>query len=250
MNEVMNICGTELQIKRYSNQRVVTFKDIDAVHQRPAGTARRNFNTNKKYFIEGVDFFIVTPQSLEKSRMYEKRTSGIDEVNLRGTTFITESGYLMLVKSFTDDLAWEVQRKLVNSYFKSERVPQSLSVEDAFKMVELINNTPADRLELVSAVLKQAGVDVPQNQSSDFHAANVKRPQNDKWGICDFLKTTNVIGRMSANVYQEYINWCDTQDIIPLAHNVFSRRVNQILGTKTHNMKINGQAKRLFIEKR
>ena len=112
MNEVLNICGTELRIKRYSNQRVVTFKDIDAVHQRPAGTARKRFNDNKKHFIEGEDFFIVTPQSLEKSRMSEKRTSGIDKVNLRGTTFITESGYLMLVKSFTDDLAWEVQRKL------------------------------------------------------------------------------------------------------------------------------------------
>lgn len=28
-------------------------------------------------------------------------------------------GYLMLVKSFTDDLAWEVRRKLVNSYFRA-----------------------------------------------------------------------------------------------------------------------------------
>ena len=32
-------------------------------------------------------------------------------------TFITESGYLMLVKSFTDELSWNVQRMLVNSYF-------------------------------------------------------------------------------------------------------------------------------------
>lgn len=28
-------------------------------------------------------------------------------------TLITETGYLMLVKSFTDDLAWKVQRELV-----------------------------------------------------------------------------------------------------------------------------------------
>ena len=39
-------------------------------------------------------------------------------------TLITESGYLMLVKSFTDDLAWEVQRELVKGYF---RVKKSLS---------------------------------------------------------------------------------------------------------------------------
>lgn len=35
-------------------------------------------------------------------------------------TLITESGYLMLVKSFTDDLAWDVQRQLVNSYFRNQ----------------------------------------------------------------------------------------------------------------------------------
>lgn len=244
MNEIMNICGTELQVKRYSNQRVVTFKDIDTVHKRPEGTASRNFRANRQRFLNNVDFYKIPADE------FRRAIGEMDSRQQNDITLITESGYLMLVKSFTDDLAWEVQRKLVHSYFKSERVPQALSIEDAFKMVELINNTPADRLELVSAVLKQAGVDVPQNQSSDFHAANVKRPQNDKWGICDFLKTTSVIGRMSTNVYQEYINWCDTQGITPLAHNVFSRRVNQILGTRTHNMKINGQAKRLFIEKR
>lgn len=36
-------------------------------------------------------------------------------------TLITESGYLMLVKSFTDDLAWDVQRQLVNTYFRVEQ---------------------------------------------------------------------------------------------------------------------------------
>jgi phage antirepressor YoqD-like protein len=34
---------------------------------------------------------------------------------------LTETGYSMLVKSFTDDLAWEVQRQLVRSYFKQTR---------------------------------------------------------------------------------------------------------------------------------
>jgi hypothetical protein len=32
---------------------------------------------------------------------------------------LVESGYLMLTKSFNDDLAWQVQRELVNSYFRS-----------------------------------------------------------------------------------------------------------------------------------
>lgn len=46
---------TELPIKEYQGQRVVTMKEIDAVHQRPEGTARKRFNDNKVHFIEGVD---------------------------------------------------------------------------------------------------------------------------------------------------------------------------------------------------
>jgi len=51
--------------------------------------------------------------------MSEKRTLGFTIPN-RGITLLTESGYLLLVKTFTDDLAWEIQRKLVNSYFRSK----------------------------------------------------------------------------------------------------------------------------------
>ena len=36
-----------IEIKEYKGQRVVTFKDIDTLHQRPAGTASRNFKANR-----------------------------------------------------------------------------------------------------------------------------------------------------------------------------------------------------------
>ncbi|EEX0080363.1 ORF6N domain-containing protein, partial [Salmonella enterica] len=47
----------------------------------------------------------------------EAREMGVTAPN--GIIFLTESGYLMLVKSFTDDLAWKVQRELVNNYFRT-----------------------------------------------------------------------------------------------------------------------------------
>ena len=60
MNQI-EIQGTEIQIKEYNSQRVVTFKDIDTVHKRPDGTAKRNFKANRQRFISGVDFFLVRP---------------------------------------------------------------------------------------------------------------------------------------------------------------------------------------------
>lgn len=116
MNELINIGTYDIFIKEYNGQRVVTFKDIDMVHERPDGTAKRNFNNNKEHFLEKEDFYFVKPADVQP---YEIRTS---EINNAGTYLITEQGYLMLVKSFTDNLAWDVQRKLVNGYFRLKHV--------------------------------------------------------------------------------------------------------------------------------
>ena len=93
-------------------QRVLIFTQIDKVHGRPEGTARRNFTENKSRLIEGQDFFVIT----RKSSMDEIRALG--NIPPKGITVVTESGYLLLVKSFTDDLAWQIQRELVNAYFR------------------------------------------------------------------------------------------------------------------------------------
>lgn len=110
MSELIKINNQQLPIKEYNGQRVVTFKEIDAVHKRTPGTAHRNFKANRNRFIEGVDYY-----KLQKD---EIRPFGINSPN--GGIIITESGYLMLAKSFTDDLAWQVQRELVNSYFRNK----------------------------------------------------------------------------------------------------------------------------------
>lgn len=111
MQNAITINNQQLSVKEYEGKRVVTFRDIDMVHKRPEGTAKRNFNSNKTHLIEGEDYY--------KLQKYEIRTFGINSP--RGGIVVTESGYLMLVKSFTDDLAWEVQRQLVNTYFKQQQ---------------------------------------------------------------------------------------------------------------------------------
>lgn len=110
MKNLITVNEQSLAIKEYKGQRVVTFKDIDTVHGRPDGTAGRNFRTNKSHFIENVDFYKITQPD-------EIRRVGIKSPN--GGIVVTESGYLMLAKSFTDDLAWTVQRELVNVYFNN-----------------------------------------------------------------------------------------------------------------------------------
>ena len=108
--QLVKINNTDLLVKEFNGQRVVTFNDIDMLHERIEGTADRNFRENKKHFIENEDYFV-----LKKNQNNEIR--GLEIPN-RGITLLTESGYLMLVKSLQDDLAWQVQRELVNNYFR------------------------------------------------------------------------------------------------------------------------------------
>lgn len=125
MNELL-INAKSLPIREYNGQRVVTFKDIDTVHERKDGTARRNYYTNKERFVDGVDYF--------KVKYSEVCTNFVQPPNgynpNADLTIFTESGYLMLAKSFTDDLAWKVQRELVNNYFRGKTPePEQLTLE-------------------------------------------------------------------------------------------------------------------------
>ena len=114
MQELTTINNSEILVKEFSGQRVVTFKEIDAVHGRPDGTASRNFRSNRDHFIEGEDYFKITPDE------FRRAFGEMDARQQNDVTLITESGYLMLVKSFTDDLAWKVQRQLVKEYFRAK----------------------------------------------------------------------------------------------------------------------------------
>ena len=113
MNELVRIQNSDIAVKEYHGQRVVTFKDIDLVHERPDGTARATFNRNKDRFKEGEDYFVC--ETYEAKELFNVSAPN-------GICLLTEQGYLMLVKPFSDDLSWTVQRQLVNGYFKTRKI--------------------------------------------------------------------------------------------------------------------------------
>ena len=187
MNEII-INGMPLSIKEYEGKRVVTFKDIDMCHKRPEGTARKRFNDNKKYFVEGEDYF--------NAQMSEKRTLGFDIPN-RGLTLITESGYYMLVKSFTDDLSWDVQRQLVNSYFKVER-PQPVQQLSPMEMIAAMANNAVE----MERRLKEAETKVAETSNKLEQALDVFA--NDTLAITDWAGYTN--GKIMAVCRQNHLS--------------------------------------------
>lgn len=133
-NDLITIEGTALAVREYNGQRVVTFKDIDTVHQRPSGTARKTFNRNKSRFEVGKHYFMLQLETENSNvRLTDIRNIVVPS---RGITVLTERGYLMLVKAFTDDLSWKVQDELISGYFKAKELATAVStalIDDGLK---------------------------------------------------------------------------------------------------------------------
>lgn len=126
--ELVQINGQAVPVVTYRGKRVISLAQMDRVHGRESGTAKRNFSEHRAKLIRDEDYFVVTDADEIRGLANEFRGPNreiVDEfrtVKPRGRggrlIVLTENGYLLLVKSFTDDLAWQVQRQLVSAYFR------------------------------------------------------------------------------------------------------------------------------------
>jgi len=209
-NAIININQQEksVDVVEYKNQRVLTFKMIDELHQRLDGTSGRIFRDNRNRFTEGKHFI-----NLEKSQSDEIR---LLEIPNRGITLITEAGYLMIAKSLTDDLAWQVQDALVECYFKAKQAPvvKELSRMD---LIQLAMDAEKENQELRALNTEQVKViteqkDVIQAQedfidsafklhdtmSVDYYCKLISNKHNH-FGAVKFRSLMKISGRFVMN---------------------------------------------------
>lgn len=206
--ETVNINGLPLGIKEYKGHRVVTFRDIDMVHNRPEGTARRNFNKNMKYFIEGEDFFLVKPSEFQKDEFRPF------EIPPRGIIVLTESGYLMIVKSFTDDLAWSVQRQLINSYFRVRELTNSYN--EILLMLVQKQNKLENRIKKIETAQPTVS-QLPAIENSSIVLDFINECCERRCGTCNNVTT--------ADLYRAFEEWCLSKNTNAVSKYTF---INQI----------------------
>ncbi len=111
--------------------RVITLGMMDEVHARPEGAARKAFGRNRGKLVEGRHYF-TAPASVYRTP--DGRVSGSTEI-----TLLTERGYLVLVKTFRDDLAWQVQEELVEGYFRARAAPADPAMEAVRQLSNVIS---------------------------------------------------------------------------------------------------------------
>lgn len=228
-NDLITIEGTALAVREYNGQRVVTFKDIDTVHQRPSGTARRNFKHHQKYFEEGKHYFALKADEAAQENP-NVRNSHIRNIVVpnRGITVLTERGYLMLVKAFTDDLSWKVQDELISGYFKAKELATAVStalIDDGLKYntsgtplpktkswydrnVEKINwicsRLGWQQSTVIHKLLVRVGAEYDLNEADRIYQQETGREKRYMLDLVDYFPE---LADMATNWIDEMLNW-------------------------------------------
>lgn len=149
MTNKMIILNEEIEIKEYNGERVITAWDIARLHGRDVREVNQQFNRNIKNLIENEDYFIVNRKNILDSVIQKSHKVIQDFIpnNVKEIVLFTESGYLLLVKTFTDEKSWKVQRQLVKSYFKLKELKdkvESGELEIRTTQSKEINDKPTE----------------------------------------------------------------------------------------------------------
>ena len=145
---LVEINNVAIGIKEYEGKRVITLKDIDRVHERPDGTASNAFKRHRQRFIKDEDYFHIT----RDIPLDVRRPLGLEGIPPKGIILIAESGYLIISKVFDDDITWDVQRKLVNNYFK---VKETVSQDPTIIAMQMITETMKLMQQDISTIKEQ-----------------------------------------------------------------------------------------------
>ncbi|OPY78086.1 MAG: ORF6N domain protein [Syntrophorhabdus sp. PtaU1.Bin153] len=160
--QMVKLGESQVELITYKGMPVVTLGMIDELHERPEGTARHSFNRHKQELTEGEDYFQIPYEEWrtlnvhlvddQNDRVSNTRSKG----GRRGSMiFLTETGYLMVIKPFTDKRSWEIQRQLVTLYFKAKIAAQGGSFNNIDRTPATNSDEPTNA-EILKAVLSLA----------------------------------------------------------------------------------------------
>lgn len=107
-----------IRVREWDGQRVLPFSVVDCIHCKNEGTTRKAFYRLQKRLTRDEDYYLF--RGLEdRNRLIKNGYSKPEDLpNSNNFSFVllTMSGYLMITKTFQDDLAWKVYKQMIG-YF-------------------------------------------------------------------------------------------------------------------------------------
>lgn len=198
-----------VDVKEYRGKRVVDFSDIDKLHKRPAGTAKRAFCHHRNYFIEEIDYYLVKGE--------ETLAIGCVKIPAKGKIVLTESGYLLLIRTFNDKMSWEMMRYLsvyLNGNSKPQNEKSSVSAprnmtwygRNARKIFAILDHYEVSRKELYHKILTEISSEFDWNQCNQIYEDQMGYPAAYAMDVVEFFPelsemATEIVDRYYKNVY-------------------------------------------------
>lgn len=131
----IEINGIKIERKEYNGVPVLTMWDISEVHKREVKAIGQSFSRNRKKLIENEDYFVMKQEEFSGSHFVTQKNI---PNNVKEIFLFTQTGYLMLVKSFKDDFSWKIQRSLVQNYFNIQILNKAIRNGE----IEIIRKDP------------------------------------------------------------------------------------------------------------
>ena len=122
-SNLIAIADKEIELKEYNGERIVTAWDIAELHERDVREVTQNFKNVKDKMILNEDYFVIPKENISESKIL---IQDFIPNNVKEIILYTESGYLLLTKTFTDERSWKIQRQLVKSYFKLKELKEKV----------------------------------------------------------------------------------------------------------------------------
>jgi hypothetical protein len=118
MNEQNRVTVVDLTLPviEFNSERVLTLASIDNLHRVPINTTHNIFSQNQSKLQMNKHYYIATVNDQAFVATYH------NILPPSGLILITQRGYSMLVKAFTDDFSWQVQEQLADAYFDAQRL--------------------------------------------------------------------------------------------------------------------------------
>lgn len=111
--KTVEMAGIEVPFREWNDFQVLTLSDIDKIHNRADGSAKRCFLSNKDRYEEDIDYY-------KCDHIAAKEYFHIIAPN--GLYLLTMGGYLHLLKSWDDDISWKMYRYIINVIIKDINV--------------------------------------------------------------------------------------------------------------------------------
>lgn len=143
MQNYVKINNTDVGIKMFNNDRVVTANEIAQLHNREIKRVNEQLEHNIDRFKVGVDFHILS--RLEAKVDFNDFEKYFTSPRQNEIYLYTEKGYLKLTKTFTDDLSWDIQDMLIDNYFRMKEIKEKVEnnvpvVPNDFAKLEIMEN--------------------------------------------------------------------------------------------------------------